>query len=48
MIELRLTARGRDVLAKLAALHRGELQRMGPVLGRFFAELSRPERPSGR
>jgi DNA-binding MarR family transcriptional regulator len=47
-VELRLTARGRDVLAKLAALHRGELQRMGPVLERFFAELSRPERPSGR
>ena len=43
-VELRLTARGRDVLAKLAAMHRSELQKIGPVLERFFAELSRPER----
>ncbi|HXU43579.1 MAG TPA: MarR family transcriptional regulator [Burkholderiales bacterium] len=43
-VELRLTPRGRDVLAKLAALHRSELQKIGPVLERFFAELSRPER----
>lgn len=41
-VELRLTTRGRDVLAKLAAVHRAELQRIGPVLERFFAELSRP------
>jgi DNA-binding MarR family transcriptional regulator len=41
-VELRLTARGRQVLAKLAAVHRGELQRIGPILKRFFSELSRP------
>ena len=41
-VELRLTSRGRDVLAKLAALHRSELRRIGPVLERFFAELSQP------
>jgi DNA-binding MarR family transcriptional regulator len=40
-VELRLTSRGRDLLAKLAALHRSELRRIGPVLERFFAELSR-------
>lgn len=39
-VELALTARGRQVLAKLAAMHRGELQRVGPVLEQFFAELS--------
>ena len=40
-VELRLTARGRDVLAKLAALHRSELQKIGPSLERFFAAMSR-------
>jgi DNA-binding MarR family transcriptional regulator len=44
-VELRLTSRGRQVLAKLAAVHRAELQRVGPILKRSFAELSRP--PSG-
>jgi DNA-binding MarR family transcriptional regulator len=44
-VELRLTLRGRQVLAKLAAVHRAELQRIGPILKRFFAELSR--RPNG-
>jgi DNA-binding MarR family transcriptional regulator len=39
-VELRLTGRGRQVLAKLAAMHRGELHRIGPLLSRFFAELS--------
>ena len=28
-------------LAKLAAMHRRELRRVGPILKRFFAELSR-------
>jgi DNA-binding MarR family transcriptional regulator len=42
-VELRLTPGGRRVLAKLASLHRSELQRIGPVLKRFFAEVSRPE-----
>ena len=40
-VELRLTSRGRQVLAKLAATHRSELQRIGPDLKRFFAEMSR-------
>ena len=39
-VELRLTARGRGVLAKLAAVHRAELHRIGPELERFFAGLS--------
>jgi DNA-binding MarR family transcriptional regulator len=43
-VELRLTQRGREVLAKLAAMHRAELQRVGPVLKAYFAELSRPPR----
>jgi len=41
-VELKLTSRGRQLLAKLAAMHRRELQRTGPILRRFFAELSRP------
>ena len=41
-VELQLTARGRSVLAKLAAVHRAELQRIGPELERFFAELAGP------
>jgi len=47
-VELRLTSRGRDVLAKLAQVHRAELRRIGPVLERFFAELSQPRRPGRR
>ena len=42
-VELRLTGRGRQVLARLVAMHRGELQRIGPFLADFFAELSRLE-----
>ena len=44
-VHLQLTRRGRQVLAKLAAMHRAELQRVGPLLGRFFSELSRPPSP---
>ncbi|MFI4952608.1 MAG: MarR family winged helix-turn-helix transcriptional regulator [Burkholderiales bacterium] len=47
-VELLLTGRGRQVLAKLAAMHRRELQRIGPILKRFFAELSRPPRAGER
>ncbi|MCC7081961.1 MAG: MarR family transcriptional regulator [Burkholderiales bacterium] len=47
-VELRLTGRGRQVLAKLAAMHRNELQRIGPMFKRFFAELSRSERGKAR
>jgi DNA-binding MarR family transcriptional regulator len=43
-VELVLTPRGRQVLAKLAAMHRTELRRIGPVLERFFAEFSRGAR----
>jgi DNA-binding MarR family transcriptional regulator len=41
-VQLRLTRRGRQVLRRLAALHRAELRRVGPALKRFLAELSRP------
>jgi DNA-binding MarR family transcriptional regulator len=47
-VELHLTLRGRQVLARLAAMHRRELRRIGPILKQFFAELSRPERTPGR
>jgi len=40
-VHLRLTEHGREVLAKLASVHRRELQRIGPLLKRFFAELER-------
>jgi DNA-binding MarR family transcriptional regulator len=40
-VELSLTPRGRQVLAKLAGSHRRELKRVGPILKRFFAVLSR-------
>jgi DNA-binding MarR family transcriptional regulator len=43
-VELRLTGRGRHVLAKLAAVHRRELRRLGPLLKRFFNDLSELER----
>ncbi len=39
-VELRLSLRGRQVLAKLAAMHRDELRRIGPIMKRFFAELT--------
>jgi DNA-binding MarR family transcriptional regulator len=47
-VELALTARGRNILARLAAVHRRELGRMGPLFKRFFAELSRNERARSR
>ena len=43
-VHLHLTDHGREVLARLAAVHRRELQRIGPLLKRFFAELSQPAR----
>jgi DNA-binding MarR family transcriptional regulator len=46
-VELRLTGRGRQVLAKLAAMHRRELQRIGPTLRRFFSDVSRLEHAGG-
>jgi DNA-binding MarR family transcriptional regulator len=38
-VELRLSARGREVLARLVAMHRDELRRIGPIMARFFADL---------
>ena len=43
-VELRLSARGRQVLARLAAMHRDELRRIGPIMKRFFAELTAERR----
>jgi DNA-binding MarR family transcriptional regulator len=40
-VELRLSARGRAVLARLAAMHRAELNRMGPELRRVIAQAGR-------
>jgi DNA-binding MarR family transcriptional regulator len=42
-VELRLTPRGRQVLAKLAQMHRGELRRISPLMKRFFSELAHEE-----
>lgn len=43
-VELRLSPRGRRVLAKLAGVHRRELQRIGPILEKFFSEIMRARR----
>jgi DNA-binding MarR family transcriptional regulator len=40
-VELELSARGRQVLAKLAAMHRRELERIGPELRRLIGEVLR-------
>jgi len=42
-VELRLSSRGREVLARLAAMHREELRRIGPLMKRFFSELARDQ-----
>jgi len=39
-VELHLSAQGRQVLARLAAMHRDELRRIGPIMKRFFSELA--------
>jgi DNA-binding MarR family transcriptional regulator len=44
-VELRLTLRGRQVLAKLAEMHCGELRRLGPPMSRFFSELTHDKQP---
>jgi DNA-binding MarR family transcriptional regulator len=46
-VELRLTPHGRQVLAKLAAMHRRELSRIGPMMQRFFARMSKLEPEDG-
>ena len=40
-VELRLTVRGRTILAKLAEMHRRELERIGPELKRLIADVLR-------
>ena len=47
-VELRLSARGREVLAQLASMHRAELQRIGPGLKRVIAQVTRLGRASGK
>jgi len=42
-VELRLTARGSRLVARLAERHRTELQRIAPELEGFFHELSRQQ-----
>jgi DNA-binding MarR family transcriptional regulator len=39
-VELRLSARGRAVLARLAGMHRDELRRIGPIMASFFAVIA--------
>ena len=36
-VEVRLSTRGRQVLAKLAGIHRRELERIGPALEQLIA-----------
>ena len=40
-VGLRLTARGRQAFDRLAEVHRAELRRIGPHLGRFMAFFAR-------
>lgn len=42
-VELRLSPKGRQVLAKLVAVHRAELERIGPVLRRLIANVFRDD-----
>ena len=44
-VELRLSARGRQVLAKLASLHRQELERIGPLLRHLIDNVFREDAP---
>ena len=46
-VELRMSTRGRQVLAKLAATHRRELQRIGPIMERFFSEIAHDRAANG-
>jgi DNA-binding MarR family transcriptional regulator len=39
-VELRLSSRGRQVLARLASTHRDELRRIGPLMNRFFSAMA--------
>ena len=42
-VELRLSPKGRLVLAKLAGMHRAELERIGPVLRQLIADVFRDD-----
>jgi len=46
-VELRMSSRGRRVLAKLAATHRQELRRISPIMERFFSEIARDRADNG-
>lgn len=46
-VELRLTSRGTQLLARLADRHHAELQRIGPELERFFHDLTHPAGAGG-
>ncbi|MCE9660761.1 MAG: MarR family transcriptional regulator [Burkholderiales bacterium] len=46
-VELCLSSHGRQVLARLAAAHREELRRIGPIMKRFFAELTHDQEHGG-
>ena len=46
-VELHLSARGRKVLARLAGMHRAELQRVGPALERLIAAVQDPHAGAG-
>jgi len=42
-VVLRLSGRGRQVLAKLAGMHRRELERIGPLLKQLIADVFRED-----
>ena len=42
-VELRLSPKGRQVLAKLAGMHREELERIGPALRQLIADVFRDD-----
>ena len=46
-VELKLSAKGRQLLAKLAGVHRAEIERIGPVLRRLIADVFRDEPSKG-
>ena len=39
-VELRLSPLGEQILGKLAAMHRRELRRIGPIMKQFFSEFA--------
>jgi DNA-binding MarR family transcriptional regulator len=43
-VQLRLSWAGEKVLRSLAAVHRQELQRIGPIIHGFLEELARPDK----